>query len=87
MGVGTNPSGQPLGLAEDASAVILLVESPGPLYVGEANGHGWVRTDEAATRHNGGENCGFVDGHAKWMKPTVLCPATGDCLLTMEQEP
>jgi prepilin-type N-terminal cleavage/methylation domain-containing protein/prepilin-type processing-associated H-X9-DG protein len=83
---GHNPSGRSLGEADDASAVVLLVESPGLLYVGADNGHGWVRTDEAATRHNGGENCGFIDGHAKWLKATVLCPASGDCLLTMEQE-
>jgi len=86
MGVGTNPSGQALGMAADASAVIYVVESTGSLYVGAANGHGWVRNDEAASRHNGGQNCGFIDGHAKWLKPTVLCPGTGDCLLTMEQE-
>ncbi|MBU0610243.1 MAG: DUF1559 domain-containing protein [Armatimonadetes bacterium] len=85
---GTTPSGKTLGEADDASAVILLVESTGLFYVGEnpSQHPGWVRTDEAATRHNGGQNCGFVDGHAKWLKPTVLCPASGDCLLTMAQE-
>jgi prepilin-type N-terminal cleavage/methylation domain-containing protein/prepilin-type processing-associated H-X9-DG protein len=86
---GTNPSGKSLGEADDASAVILLLESTGPVYVsdGDPSLHpGWVRTDEAATRHNGGENCGFIDGHAKWLKANVLCPASGDCLLTMAQE-
>ena len=83
---GRNPSGKSLGEADDASAVILLVESTGTLYVGLDNGHGWVRTDEAATRHNGGQNCGFIDGHAKWLKSNVLCPASGDCLLTLEKE-
>lgn len=85
-GVGTNPSGQAMGMAQDAASVILIVETTGHFYVGENNGHGWVRTDAAATRHNGGQNCGFLDGHAKWLKPNVLCPASGDCLLTMEME-
>jgi prepilin-type N-terminal cleavage/methylation domain-containing protein/prepilin-type processing-associated H-X9-DG protein len=25
-----------------------------------------------ATRHNGGANCAFYDGHAKWMRPSVI---------------
>jgi prepilin-type N-terminal cleavage/methylation domain-containing protein/prepilin-type processing-associated H-X9-DG protein len=80
--------GQSLGTPEDASAVILLYESTGAHEItGEpSNAHGYVRTDAAATRHNGGQNCGFVDGHAKWLKPSVLCPASGDCLLSCERE-
>ncbi|MCC6729450.1 MAG: prepilin-type N-terminal cleavage/methylation domain-containing protein [Chthonomonadales bacterium] len=25
-----------------------------------------------ATRHNGGANCAFYDGHAKWLRPSVI---------------
>ena len=86
-GVPTPPYGQSLGTPEDASAVIFLVESTGSHEVGiDVNTPGNVRTDEAATRHNGGMNCAFVDGHSKWLKPNVLCPASGDCLLSCEQE-
>ncbi len=85
-GVGTNPSGQSMGMAQDASSVIVVAEYEGRFFVGANNDHGWVRTDAGATRHNGGQNCGFLDGHAKWLKPNVLCPASGDCLLTMEME-
>ncbi len=85
-GVGTNPSGQSIGRAFDSSSVITVAEYTGRFYVGESNAHGWVRNDAAATRHNGGQNCAFLDGHAKWLKPEALCPASGDCLLTMEKE-
>ena len=86
-GGAANPSGVSLGAVEDASACIFLVESVGSFSVSQGvdgdNAHGLVRSDAAAIRHNGGQNCGFVDGHAKWMKPTVLCPASGDCLLSI----
>jgi prepilin-type N-terminal cleavage/methylation domain-containing protein/prepilin-type processing-associated H-X9-DG protein len=86
---GTNPSGKALGEADDASAVVLLLESDGSFYISEgaASLHpGWVPTADWSKRHNGGSNVGFLDGHAKWLKPNVLCPASGDCLLTMAQE-
>ena len=36
--------------------------------------HGFVRRDPAATRHSGGCNYLFVDGHVKWHVPTqILC--------------
>jgi len=30
------------------------------------------RESNLEDRHNGGMNCGFVDGHAKWMRPGPL---------------
>jgi len=83
----TSPSyGVSLGQAEDDASVVLLWEGTGPVSIGDSdNAPGKVRADEAATRHNGGQNCGFMDGHAKWMKPTALCPASGNgCLLCLE---
>jgi prepilin-type N-terminal cleavage/methylation domain-containing protein/prepilin-type processing-associated H-X9-DG protein len=83
----TSPSGQSLGSAEDESSVVLLWESNDTFQIGtDVNTHGYVRTDAAAIRHNGGMNCGFMDGHAKWMKPSALCPTSGDCLLSIELE-
>ena len=86
----SNPSGVSLGAVEDSSACVYLWESVGSFSVSVGtdgdNNHGLVRTDAAATRHNGGMNCGFVDGHAKWMKPSALCRTSGDCLLSIEQE-
>jgi len=89
-GVPTPPVNQALGAVEDASACVLLWEAPDAspnFWVGiQSNTRGDVRSDEAATRHNGGQNCGFVDGHAKWLKPSVLDSATSDCLLSIEIE-
>jgi len=83
----TPPRLASLGAAEDASSVVLLWESTGSYQIGaQSNAHGYVRSDAAATRHNGGQNCGFMDGHAKWMKPTALCPTNSDCLLSLELE-
>ncbi|MEN6642414.1 MAG: DUF1559 domain-containing protein [Armatimonadia bacterium] len=86
-GAPTPPYGASLGQAEDASSVVFLWESTGTYEIGiESNSHGDVRSDAAAKRHNDGQNCAFIDGHAKWFKPAALCPASGDCLLTLEQE-
>jgi prepilin-type processing-associated H-X9-DG protein len=48
--------------------------------------HGFIRTDAAATRHNGGSNYGFGDGHVKWMTPTSIpCnDAPGKCMWSIE---
>ncbi|MEN6303841.1 MAG: DUF1559 domain-containing protein [Armatimonadia bacterium] len=86
-GAPTPPSGSSLGQAEDAASVVLLWETVGTHKVGQqANSHGYVRSDNAAKRHNDGQNCGFIDGHAKWLKPSALCPTSGDCLLSLEKE-
>ncbi|MHB8996670.1 MAG: DUF1559 family PulG-like putative transporter [Armatimonadota bacterium] len=87
----TPPTNCALGQIEDASSVVFLIESNG----GEddttenTNPHGWVPTKASYPsyfRHNEGANYAFIDGHAKWLKSSVLCPATGDCLMSIEQE-
>jgi len=87
-GVPTPPGGQALAMVGDASGVVYITESDGS-YESAGTGvntHGYVRTATAATRHNGGCNYGFVDGHAKWYTPNMLCPTSGDCLYSLEME-
>jgi prepilin-type N-terminal cleavage/methylation domain-containing protein/prepilin-type processing-associated H-X9-DG protein len=88
-GAATPPFGVDMGGCEDASSVIFLFESDGSESVGEeSDAHGWVPTTGTWwKRHNDGSNLSFVDGHAKWMKPTAFCKASGDCLCTREIEP
>lgn len=88
----TAPYGRDLGGCEDASSVILFAETNGSESFSDPSGNkgrGWV-PDPAAypatVRHNGGMNCAFVDGHAKWLNPTKLDPAVGDDLLSREME-
>lgn len=81
-------AGSNLGSAEDASAVVLLLESDGSDEVGGGTTltHGWVQGGTAPKRHNDGANYSFVDGHAKWLKPAALCPTTGNCLFSNQTE-
>jgi prepilin-type N-terminal cleavage/methylation domain-containing protein/prepilin-type processing-associated H-X9-DG protein len=83
------PEGRSLGDCVDAASVIFILESDGAdddQTTADKASHGWVPTAANFVRHNGGANYGFVDGHAKWLKPTALCPTSGDCLLSVEQE-
>ncbi|MEI6502143.1 MAG: DUF1559 domain-containing protein [Armatimonadota bacterium] len=84
----TCPRGSSLGAVQDASSVIIFLESDGASELGGGDfvTHGWVQTGNAPTRHNGGANYSFMDGHAKWLKPNVVCRTSGDCLLSCEQE-
>jgi len=87
VGSPTPPYGQPLGAVEDSASCILVLESDGGEAVGVVdNARGWVPTEAWATRHNGGANYGFVDGHAKFQRPDVIDSATGDSLLSIEIE-
>lgn len=86
-GAPTPPFNASLGQAEDASTVVVLLESTGGESVGvQTNAHGNPPSDAASIRHNGGENLAFMDGHAKWYRMSSVCPLTGDCLLSMEKE-
>ncbi len=86
-GAPTPPYNQALGSVGDASACILIMEGAGTESRGiDVNARGWVPNDEPATRHNGGANYGFVDGHAKMLLPSVIDKSTSDSLLSMEQE-
>ena len=86
----TPPQNQPLARVIAPSSTIFILESTGsPDDICPAgNEHGQMPQMASATRHNQGANYGFVDGHAKWQRPTELCPATGGnaaCLMSIEQ--
>ncbi|MBU0611205.1 MAG: DUF1559 domain-containing protein [Armatimonadetes bacterium] len=84
-GAPTPPEGQSLGMCEDAASVIFLVESDGnedDIGLTNLNTHE-VPTVSSLQRHNGGSNYAFVDGHAKWLKPTAVCTGS-DCLFSCE---
>ncbi len=87
-GAPTPPKGVALGQVEDASSVVFLLESTNADddLCPAANTHGWVPSADWATRHNGGANYAFMDGHVKWLKPNALCPTSGDCLMSIQME-
>jgi prepilin-type N-terminal cleavage/methylation domain-containing protein/prepilin-type processing-associated H-X9-DG protein len=87
-GLPSPPENQALAAIEDASSVIFLTESNGPDddFLTNLNTRGWVPADTWATRHNGGANYPFIDGHVKWLKPEVIDSATKDSLLSIELE-
>ncbi len=87
-GAPSPPENQALAAIGDPSSVIFLIESTGNEddITQATNDRGWVPTDTWATRHNDGCNYGFVDGHAKWLKPSAIDSATADSLLSIEQE-
>lgn len=87
VGAATPPYGRGLASCQDAASVIFLFESDGGESIGqEADTHDWAPTAAWTKRHNDGSNVSFLDGHAKWMKASGFCKASGDCLCTMEQE-
>jgi prepilin-type N-terminal cleavage/methylation domain-containing protein/prepilin-type processing-associated H-X9-DG protein len=90
-GVPTPPEGRSLGEMQDASSVVFIVEGNGldDDTTMNTNDPGWVPSKGSYPsyyRHNEGANYSFIDGHAKWLKPSAICPATGDCLMSIEQE-
>lgn len=83
----TPPYGQALAMVQAPSECIIFTESDGDTPEGiSAKDTRWLPTDAWATRHNGGANYAFVDGHAKWLKPDKIDPASGDWLTTIEVE-
>jgi prepilin-type N-terminal cleavage/methylation domain-containing protein/prepilin-type processing-associated H-X9-DG protein len=62
------------------SGLLMLTESEGTAWVG----YWWRETDTgdpsnlyAIGRHNEGSNCAFVDGHAKWLRMSVITSSRG----------
>lgn len=73
------PPGHTMSMVRSPAEVILLTDFIGDHVISHfgTQEHGFVRRDSAATRHNEGCNYLFVDGHAKWLRPTqVHCSDT-----------
>jgi len=86
--IGTSqPAGKALASVTDAASTVFVLESPGSpddICPASQQSHGLSLSGgnlTAARRHNDGANYSFVDGHVKWLKPDVLCPASGTCLM------
>jgi prepilin-type N-terminal cleavage/methylation domain-containing protein/prepilin-type processing-associated H-X9-DG protein len=66
--------GQKMAAWTQPAATVVVADAPGLINSGERLGWANVcaagcnadRQIDANTRHNGGSNCGFLDGHAKW---------------------
>ncbi len=83
----TPPYGQALGSVQDSSSCILIMESDDSESQGlQADAFGWVPNALWATRHNEGANYAFVDGHAKFLKPSVIDRTDADSLCSIEIE-
>ena len=82
--LGTNaepPPGRTMHEILTPSETILLTDFTGN-YVISAYGtqeHGYVRTDDAARRHNDGANYLFCDGHVKKLVPTAVPCSASSC--------
>ncbi len=79
----TPPPGQAIGSVQYPASCIFLGETDGSEAFANASGantHGGAWGDAGATRHNGGANYGFCDGHAKWLSPNNVSCATGNCM-------
>jgi len=70
------PPGHPQSEVRYPAQTILLTDFMGAYSINHfgTQEHGFLRSDSGATRHNGGCNYLFCDGHGKWYVPTqVLC--------------
>ena len=82
--LGTNaepPPGHTMSEILTPSETILLTDFTGN-YVISAYGtqeHGYVRSDDAARRHNDGANYLFCDGHVKKLVPTAVPCSASSC--------
>jgi len=55
-----------LGAIDDASSRVMSMEEYRNFTIEQANFSDWCYTD--GSRHNGGQNLSFADGHGKWYK-------------------
>jgi prepilin-type N-terminal cleavage/methylation domain-containing protein/prepilin-type processing-associated H-X9-DG protein len=87
-GVPTPPPGCALGDVQYPASCIFIGETDGSEAFAndganvhkDAGGSDWKTAATGASyRHNGGENFGFIDGHAKWLAPTNVHCAVGNC--------
>ncbi len=85
----TPPSGCSDSAVWDASNVITFTDYNDGITIANesgSNAHGFVREDAGGVRHNGGANYCFYDGHVKFLKPTAVNCAAGNCQWCIEVE-
>ncbi len=75
------PPGHTMDEVRFPSQVILITDFTGEYAISHfgTQEHGFVRTDDAATRHNDGCNYMFLDGHVKKMMPTQIPCSDQSC--------
>jgi prepilin-type N-terminal cleavage/methylation domain-containing protein/prepilin-type processing-associated H-X9-DG protein len=84
-GVSANgPNGKALSSLQDPSGTIIMADGTGSFEFGWPNIAGQpADMSFLPVRHNDGVNCGFVDGHAKWFKPSALSNKNANGVYTM----
>ena len=87
----TPPPGRALSQIQDAASCVMLTESDGGISTGvgddtSGGAHASYSASGFTQRHATKSNYGFVDGHAKTLGWQSICPASGDCLASIEQE-
>ena len=83
----SGPNGKALASLQDPSGTVMISDATGSFEMGwqyvsnqPADLTAWYG---AAARHNDGTNIGFVDGHAKWFKPSGLSNKNANGVYTM----
>lgn len=83
----SGPANKALAAVQDPAGTVIMTESTGGTETGWANIAGqpanlttWMGT---AARHNDGVNVNFIDGHAKWYRPSGLSNLNANNVYTM----
>ncbi len=88
-GAPTPPGGTADSAVWDVSNVILFTDYNDGITIANTDGlntHDFIRNDAGGRRHNDGANYCFYDSHVKFLKPTAVQCATGDCQWSIELE-